>query len=257
MSATHLNGLKVLEACIRRESFKAAAEELAVTPAAVGQQIRILEGYLGCQLFERTKSGAKPTERAKKVIGQLSSGLSLLDDVMRQLKSVRQGQKVAITLPSSFAENWFSHRLSDLYQGESEIDLRLDATNRMVDIVSEYIDFAIRYCTDVEPIYEESVLFGDYVLPVYSPEFARVHELTSNSRSLKNIPLVHLISRTPDPQWPDWPMWSETGYPDMRHPTCPLFTQTLQETRKHLRFAFGILSIDGCLWFFQPGADRA
>ena len=69
MTVSHLNGLKVLEACIRAGNFKTAAEELSITPAAVGQHIRILESYLGYKLFVRTKSGAKPTEKATIVAG--------------------------------------------------------------------------------------------------------------------------------------------------------------------------------------------
>jgi len=208
MAVSHLNGLKVLEACIRAGNFKTAAEELSITPAAVGQHIRILENYLGYKLFVRTKSGAKPTESASLVEDQLTYSLSLLDDVLRQLKAAQPSHQVAITLPSSFAENWFSHRLGNLYQKEAEIDLRLDVTNRMVDMASERIDFAIRYSSSTPEIYDQVELFGDHVLPVCSPSFAKQHERAIRDRSLRDIPLVHLISRTPDPQWPDWDMWA-------------------------------------------------
>ena len=215
MTVSHLNGLKVLEACIRAGNFKTAAEELSITPAAVGQHIRILESYLGYKLFVRTKSGAKPTEKANIVAGQLSYSLSLLDDVLRQLKLAQPSHQVAITLPSSFAENWFSHRLGNLYQRETEIDLRLDVTNSMVDMASENIDFAIRYSPGVPDNHEEHVLFGDHVFPVCSPSFAKRHERAISKKLLKDIPLVHLISRTPDPQWPDWDMWAKAQGFDM------------------------------------------
>ena len=53
MKRTHLplNGLRVLDAAARHLSFTRAADELAVTPAAVGQQIRALEDMLGVVLF--------------------------------------------------------------------------------------------------------------------------------------------------------------------------------------------------------------
>lgn len=53
MKRTHLplNGLRVLDAAARHLSFTRAADELAVTPAAVGQQIRALEDTLGVVLF--------------------------------------------------------------------------------------------------------------------------------------------------------------------------------------------------------------
>lgn len=59
MKRTHLplNGLRVLDAAARHLSFTRAADELAVTPAAVGQQIRALEDTLGVVLFRRTTKG--------------------------------------------------------------------------------------------------------------------------------------------------------------------------------------------------------
>ena len=56
MKRTHLplNALRVFDAAARHLSFTRAADELAVTPAAVGQQIRALEDMLGVVLFRRT-----------------------------------------------------------------------------------------------------------------------------------------------------------------------------------------------------------
>jgi len=48
-----LDHLRAFEAAARHLSFKAAAEELNVTPAAVGQRVRILEGQLKTKLFLR------------------------------------------------------------------------------------------------------------------------------------------------------------------------------------------------------------
>jgi LysR family glycine cleavage system transcriptional activator len=60
MKRTHLplNALRVFDAAARHLSFTRAADELAVTPAAVGQQIRALEDVLGVVLFRRTSKGS-------------------------------------------------------------------------------------------------------------------------------------------------------------------------------------------------------
>ena len=58
MRLAHLNGLKALEATLRLGSLTGAAKDLGVTPAAVGQQIRTLELYLGVALFRRTRRAA-------------------------------------------------------------------------------------------------------------------------------------------------------------------------------------------------------
>jgi LysR family glycine cleavage system transcriptional activator len=141
MRVTHLNGLKALEVTLRAGSFRAAADELGVTTAAVGQQIRTLEDFLGCKLFFRTSSGAQPTDHARRIEGKLTASFSSIEDVINQLKYRQPKNRLAVTLPSSFAENWFAIRLPDFYRLNSEIDLRLDASNRMVDLIIEDFDF--------------------------------------------------------------------------------------------------------------------
>ncbi len=61
MKRTHLplNGLRVFDAAARHLSFTRAADELAVTPAAVGQQIRALEDTLGRRSFPPYAQGAR------------------------------------------------------------------------------------------------------------------------------------------------------------------------------------------------------
>ena len=209
MKVAHLNALRALEVTLRQGSFRAAADELSVTTAAVGQQLRTLEDFLGRKLFLRTNTGAQPTDQALSVQQKLTTSFSTIEDVINQLK-IRQSQnRLAITLPSSFAENWFTDRLPDFYKLNSEIDLRLDASNRMVDLLTEDFDFAIRYSRPSPETYEEVILFGDYVLPVCTPDFANQHQLSRDLKSLEGVPLIHLGERTPDPEWADWIKWGE------------------------------------------------
>ena len=207
MRVTHLNALRALEATLRKGSFRAAADELGVTVAAVGQQVRTLEEFLGCQLFTRTSKGVRPTAAARRSEAELSASFASLGEVIGQLQSRRPQNRLAVTLPSSFAENWFTLRLPEFYRLNSRIDLRLDASNRVVDLLSEDFDFAIRYDEPSTAAYEEWVLFGDCVLPVCTPEFAERHRLSDASHSLRDVPLIHLVGRTPDQQWADWAAW--------------------------------------------------
>ena len=207
MRVTHLNGLRALEATLRTGSFRAAANELGVTPAAVGQQVRTLENFFGHELLIRTTTGVQATEYAQRVEQKLTVSFSAIEEIIGQLRNPQSKNRLAITLPSSFAENWFTSRLSDFYQLNSEIDLRLDASNRMVDLITEDYDFAIRYSKPSAEIYDEACLFGDFVLPVCTPEFANQYRPSAKRKSLEGIPLIHLVERTPDPEWADWERW--------------------------------------------------
>src|SRR3546814_14869853 len=76
MKRTHLplNALRVLDAAARHLSFTRAADELAVTPAAVGQQVRALEETLGVVLFRRTTKGLDLTPEAERGLPALRAG---------------------------------------------------------------------------------------------------------------------------------------------------------------------------------------
>jgi len=201
---------------MRTGSFRSASEELGVTTAAVGQQIRGLEAYLGRTLFLRSSTGARPTDEALRVKDRLTGGFSILDDVLMELRRVRSANQVAVTLPESFAENWFTRRIPDFYRQNSAVDLRLNASNKRVDLAADGFDFAIRYSPPPDSGLDAIDLFGDFVIPVCTPEFARQFALSEHVTTLTDVPLVHLDNRTPDPKWASWHDWStvfgiETG----------------------------------------------
>ena len=81
MRTSHLGALRALEAALRTGSFRSAADDLGVTTAAVGQQIRGLEEFVGCQLFVRKPSGAMPTEAAIGVASELTAGFGSISTV--------------------------------------------------------------------------------------------------------------------------------------------------------------------------------
>jgi LysR family glycine cleavage system transcriptional activator len=208
MKLSHLNSLRALEATLRHGSFTLAAEEIGITPAAVGQRVRALEEYIGKSLFDRSGSGIIASEDAKEVETLLTAGFSSIANGLEQLKLERARNRLSVTLPASFAENWLTPSISEFYRRHAEIDLRLDASNRDVDLITEDFDFAIRYGQPTSDPLEEILLFDDYILPVCSPEFAEYYTLTPQSKSLKGIPLIHLLNRTSDPGWVGFEGWA-------------------------------------------------
>src|SRR5215510_9760290 len=88
----HLNALRAFEAAARHLSFVAAADELNVTPAAVGQLVRGLEEVLGVTLFHRSQSGAARlvlTDIARNALPELEAGFGRLANAMELLKAGR------------------------------------------------------------------------------------------------------------------------------------------------------------------------
>ena len=110
-------------------------------------------------------------------------------------------------MPSSFVENWLTSLISEFYQRHASVDLRLDASNRDVDLTSEDFDFAVRYGAPPEDRLNSVELFADYVLPVCSPGFALRYVSDPAARSLEGIPLIHIANRTSDPSWVGFDGW--------------------------------------------------
>jgi DNA-binding transcriptional LysR family regulator len=81
-----LNALRAFEAAARHLSFKLAAHELHVTPAAVGQQVKALEARLGVQLFERLHKQLILTAAGQAYLPGVSEGFRHIADATSQLK---------------------------------------------------------------------------------------------------------------------------------------------------------------------------
>lgn len=81
-----LNALRAFEAAARHLSFKLAAHELHVTPAAVGQQVKALEGRLGVRLFERLHKQLILTAAGQAYLPGISDGFRRIADATARLK---------------------------------------------------------------------------------------------------------------------------------------------------------------------------
>lgn len=208
MKLTHLNALRALEATLRLGSFSAASSELGITPAAVGQRIRALETYLGSALFDRSATGATPTAAARAVEAELGEGFALISDAMARLRPDIEPRTIRVTMPESFAENWFAFILSDFSRTYPVYELQVDASNRDHDLSLGAFDFAIRYGQQIGPDFEETRLFADSVQPVCSPDFARQHDLHAGRTDFRDVPLIHVLNRTGDPGWVGFDGWA-------------------------------------------------
>ena len=87
-----LNALRAFEAAARHLSFKLAAHELHVTPAAVGQQVKALEVRLGVRLFERLHKQLILTAAGQAYLPEISDGFRLIADATARLKPVGAAQ---------------------------------------------------------------------------------------------------------------------------------------------------------------------
>ncbi|MDF7776663.1 LysR family transcriptional regulator [Sphingomonas sp. AOB5] len=147
MKRTHLplNGLRVLDAAARHLSFTRAADELAVTPAAVGQQIRALEDTLGVVLFRRTTKGLELTPEGEAGLAALRAGFLQFEESVRAMQAGQSSKSLTIAAPRDLTAKWLMPRLAEIARGDGEIRFVLVPADDAIDFTEANLDLAIRW----------------------------------------------------------------------------------------------------------------
>ena len=145
MKRTHLplNALRVFDAAARHLSFTRAADELAVTPAAVGQQIRALEDVLGVVLFRRTSRGLELTDEAEAGLDPLRDGFLKFEESVQAMQAGQASSKYAIAAPREFYAQWLAPRIAAFRAEHPEVTIQLTADEN-ADFTEANLDLAIR-----------------------------------------------------------------------------------------------------------------
>jgi LysR family transcriptional regulator, glycine cleavage system transcriptional activator len=146
MKRTHLplNGLRVFDAAARHLSFTKAADELAVTPAAVGQQIRALEDMLGVVLFRRTPKGLELTPEADKGLDALRAGFLQFEESVRAMQSGQTSNFLTIAAPRDFTAKWLTPRLARYGAANPDLKFTLVSADADVDFTEANLDLSVR-----------------------------------------------------------------------------------------------------------------
>src|SRR5271163_2121786 len=128
MRLPSLKFLKTFQVAARLKSFKAAAEELHLTPSAVSHQIKGLEEQLGVALFERGVRTLALTDAGAHYLEHISDIFARLESVTEQLK-MRYGRSILrLNVPPFFARALLLPRLASFTQEREETDIRIETT---------------------------------------------------------------------------------------------------------------------------------
>ncbi|MFY7961142.1 MAG: LysR substrate-binding domain-containing protein [Elsteraceae bacterium] len=206
---SRLKALHAFEASARHGGFTRAAAELNVTPAAVGQLVRSLEVWLGAPLFLRRGSGSDrliPTDDALSALADLAEGLERLETGLRKLKARRARSIVTVTASQALVAKWLLPHLDDFAAAQPLIDVRLDVTDRLVDLRAGEADIGLRCGPGQWPGLMATHLMDEEVFPVCSPDLLPTNGKESADWLLTQT-LIH--DQTPAaqgvfPEWPDW-----------------------------------------------------
>ena len=203
MKRPNLNALRTFEAAARKLSFSIAAEELNITQAAVSQQIRKLETFLGSELFIRNHRQLSLSAVGQAYFRTVQEAIDRLDTVTDQLFPERSNQIVTIRCTSSIATLWLAPNIGAFHREHPEIDLRirtLDSENSADKIPNVDLEIFVTGKDVGDP--NTSPLLTSTITPVASPRLLAEAEPLKNPGDIQSFELIHVLGYEDD--WHRW-----------------------------------------------------
>ncbi len=206
-----LNSLRAFEAVGRYLSFSKAADELNVTPGAISQQVRGLEDFLEIKLFKRRNRSIVLTDSGQVFLPLLSDGFAGISAAVDSVRRSQGDEPLTISAAPSFTAKWLIPRLCKFQALHPEIDVRIDASSRLVDFAREDIDVGIRFGTGEVEGLDSIYLFSFDLIPVCSPDLMHEGKAVHDLSDIRHHTLLHSQDTDFDPSFPDWAMWLATA----------------------------------------------
>ena len=203
---------RAFEAVARHLNFRAAAEELSLTQSAVSRQIQSLEDEVGVPLFLRHTRAVELTGAGAQLLQVVSASLSRIDSAVRLVRRTAGRKTVAISTWASFASMWLISRMEAFQSEHPEIDIRIDATDAVVDLETTDVDLALRYAVPGAPWNTQAQrLFGEQLTVVTSPWLLKSTPSIQKPKDLLNFTLIEAgdTHRTQNLEWLSWQRWFE------------------------------------------------
>jgi LysR family glycine cleavage system transcriptional activator len=203
-----LDLLRGFEAAARHLNFTRAADELFITQSAVSRQIKTLEDRLGVALFVRQAKGLRLTEAGAQLYHAVSSALRQVNEAMEGLSRRTRSSLVTVTSTLGFCALWLIPRLGQFNKLFPEVEVRIAASDRILNLDRERIDLSIRYSPLHSAPKAATWLFDEQLMPVCSPALLAAPERPLGElKDLRHHTLLHLDDPDNPSSWLSWSYW--------------------------------------------------
>jgi LysR family transcriptional regulator, glycine cleavage system transcriptional activator len=203
----HIKSIQAFEATARHLNYIGAAKELFVTPAAVGQQVRLLEAWLGVKLFRRHGHGQNRlalTQEAARGLSDFQLGFRSIEAGLAKLKSIDTENVLTITASQVVVSKWLLPLLEDFTTKHPHIDIRLDVSEKIVDLGSGQADIGIRCGAGIWPNLVSKKLFDEEMVAVCGPKIA---DEFAQPKQLLDHTILHDSNELSAKVFPGWSNW--------------------------------------------------
>jgi DNA-binding transcriptional LysR family regulator len=217
------------EAVARLGSITRAAAERFVTQSAMSRQVQALEDDLGAALFVRRHRSLELTPAGQRLLGTITPMLAQLRETVGAIRAPAARESLALTAVPGLAALWLIPRLVGFTREHPGIDVRLDASYEMRDLVRDGFDLAVRYApVDRAP---GRLLFGESIVPVCSPQLLRRGRAPLRTPDdLARHTLLQMVPGTAGAMPLEWDSWLQAVGAGPVQPAARLTFNTYNET---------------------------
>ncbi|RYF07796.1 MAG: LysR family transcriptional regulator [Comamonadaceae bacterium] len=206
-------------AVARHLNFRAAAQELSLTQSAVSRQIQSLEEEVGVPLFLRHTRAVELTGAGAQLQRAVAPALERMDAAVRLVRQTAGRKSVGITTWASFASMWLIPRMEEFQRDNPDIDIRIDASDNMVDLETSDVDLALRYAMPGTVARGSERLFGEQLAVVASPWLLKSAPPIRTPADVAQFTVIEAgdAHRAQHLEWLTWRRWFElNGQPKLQ-----------------------------------------
>ncbi|MFN3746875.1 MAG: LysR substrate-binding domain-containing protein [Hyphomicrobiaceae bacterium] len=200
-----LGALRAFEVLARTGTLAKAADELCVTPSAVGHQVRALEAWLGTKLFELSGRQRILTPDGTRLASDISKALDQLELACRAVAEP-DVQELHVNVTPTFAIRWLVPRLGRFHARHPDITVHIETSAKPIDLTREHMHAALRFGRPPWRGLSHKLIFMEDVFPVCSPKLLRGRKRLSKPEDLRHHTLLHSLYRRDD-----WARWLEAA----------------------------------------------
>lgn len=203
-----LAALRGFEAAARLLSFTLAARELNLTQSSISRQVAALERQVGRPLFVRRTRALELTMPGLKLLHSVQQALRQMDRTVDEIRGDGHPSRISLATYASFASLWLVPRLAGFQREHPDIEIRIDAGDRFVDLEAEGVDLAIRWARPGSVPRDAVPLLTEAVTPALAPLLLeRTASPLREPKDLFRYPLLELDDALPTSAASAWPRW--------------------------------------------------
>lgn len=168
-----LTSLRTFEAAARNLSFARAAQELFVTPAAVGFQIKQLEEELGGALFTRKHRAIELTDKGQLLHKNLGPVFETIQAAWDEAHEPVKETVLKVSGPAKAVHGWVMPAISRAKRRRPDVRISWDLSKQNRDLASGNVDMAIRWALKPDGDLHWEPLLRTWFTPIMRPDVAR------------------------------------------------------------------------------------